>query len=335
MSVTALADGRLIDVNQSLLRLSGYTREELIGRSSVELGIWAHPEDRAKMVALVREKKYAREVECQLKARNGELRTVLASFEALEFDGQQSVLLSAFDDITARRNLEEQLRQSQKMEAVGQLAAGVAHDFNNLLTIILGHVGLLLEDPAITGEVRESLDPVAKASERAAGLTRQLLAFSRRQVMSVRPADLNDIVNDTAGLVQRLLGETVSLRFHYCPNPAMVEADRSMIEQVILNLAVNARDAMPQGGQLTVGVAPAAAIVPPGLPGGGKFVCLTMADNGKGMDDETKARIFEPFFTTKDVGKGRAWAWPRFTGSSSSTRGGSMSKAPGGPRDGV
>jgi len=210
--------------------------------------------------------------------------------------------------VTESLSLEAQLRQSQKMEAIGQLAAGVAHDFNNILTIIQGHVGLLLEDPALTSDMRESLEPVATATDRAAGLTRQLLAFSRKQVLQMRVIDLNDVVSDTANMLQRLLGEMVVLSFKYSSSPAAVEGDSTMLEQVIVNLAVNARDAMPGGGKLRVTVervevsADTAAARTENAQTA--FINLTMRDDGKGMDEGTKARIFEPFFTTKDVGKG-------------------------------
>jgi len=308
MSVTTLDQGTYLDVNDSLMKLLGFTREEMIGKTSIELGVWPDPEDRIKMAERVLHQKSLRNFQCQLRAKNGEIRFAVAAIERLDFRGEQNVILATFHDITESLSLEAQLRQSQKMEAIGQLAAGVAHDFNNILTIIQGHVGLLLDDPALTADARESLQPVASAADRAATLTRQLLAFSRKQVMQMRLMDLNDLVGDTATMLQRLLGETIVLSFSYSSCAAVIEGDTAMLEQVIVNLAVNARDAMPGGGRLTLSVDPkkveAEAARQRTETEATQFVCLTIADTGLGMDEPTKTRIFEPFFTTKDMGRG-------------------------------
>lgn len=207
-----------------------------------------------------------------------------------------------------RLNLEAQLRQSQKMESVGQLAAGVAHDFNNMLTIIQGHSSSILSRPDLPAEMLEPVQAVYFAAERAAGLTRQLLMFSRKNVMQPRPLDLRDVIGNMNKMLPRLLGETIKLEF--CPPDELplIQGDNGMIEQVIMNLSVNARDAMPLGGKLSIHVEPVyintayAAMHPDARPG--NFVRLRVADNGCGMDTVTLGRIFEPFFTTKDVGKG-------------------------------
>ncbi len=204
--------------------------------------------------------------------------------------------------------LGEQLRQSQKMESIGQLAAGVAHDFNNMLTIIQGHTSALLAKPALAPDILDPIQAVYFATERAAGLTRQLLMFSRKNVMQVRPLDLREVVGNMSKMLQRLFGEPITLEFQPPDELPSVQGDTGMIEQVIMNLAVNARDAMPKGGKLTIGldaVALDAAHVelqPEARPG--YFVRLRVSDTGMGMDSATRARIFEPFFTTKDVGKG-------------------------------
>ena len=211
-------------------------------------------------------------------------------------------------DITERRRLEEQLRQSQKMEAIGQLAGGVAHDFNNILTVIQGHASLLQRCGDLPGPAAKSGQQIAQAAERAAGLTRQLLAFGRRQVMQPKQLDLNEVVSNMSLMLGRILGEDIALQLKYWPEPARVRADASMIEQVLLNLVVNARDALPNGGQLVVGVAvtdvPTAhrPYHPEARPG--RFVRLTVTDSGCGISPENMRRIFEPFFTTKEVGKG-------------------------------
>jgi signal transduction histidine kinase/CheY-like chemotaxis protein/HAMP domain-containing protein len=212
------------------------------------------------------------------------------------------------EDITERLSLEAQLRQSQKMESVGQLAAGVAHDFNNMLTIIQGHSGLLLAKSAEKVELLDSAQAIYFASERAANLTRQLLMFSRKNVMQPKPQDLREVVTQMSKMLQRLLGETITLELRAAADLPLIEADTGMLEQVIMNLAVNARDAMPRGGTLTIStqaVEVTAAYVqshPEGQPG--NYVCLRVSDTGCGMDAPTLARIFEPFFTTKEVGKG-------------------------------
>ena len=211
-------------------------------------------------------------------------------------------------DITDRRRLEEQLRQSQKMEAIGQLAAGVAHDFNNLLTIIQGNASLLLGTPGVSGEEAISMTQIIEASERAAGLTRQLLMFSRKQVMQPATLDLNEIVGNMTKMLQRILGEDITLRSEYAPNLPLIRADAGMLEQVLLNLAVNARDAMPEGGQLLLQTA-AITLDPQEVAAhpesaAGRHVCLRVTDTGCGIASDNLPRIFDPFFTTKEVGKG-------------------------------
>jgi signal transduction histidine kinase/ActR/RegA family two-component response regulator len=207
-----------------------------------------------------------------------------------------------------RLNLEDQLRQSQKMESIGQLASGVAHDFNNMLTIIQGHSSSLLARPTLPPELLEPVQAVYFAAERAAGLTRQLLMFSRKNVMQPKPLDLREIVGNMTKMLGRLLGETIALEFEPPAQLPLVQGDSGMIEQVIMNLAVNARDAMPKNGKLIVAVEPVlvGAVYAEMHPDArsGNFIRLRVADNGAGMDAATMSRIFEPFFTTKEVGKG-------------------------------
>jgi PAS domain S-box-containing protein len=212
-------------------------------------------------------------------------------------------------DITDRQHLLDQLRQSQKMQAVGELAGGVAHDFNNLLMVVKGHAEMLLDRLPETSTVRRSVEQIQSASDRAAGLTRQLLAFSRRQVLQPRVLDLNEVVSGMIQMVSRLIGADIELSFLPSLTLGCVKADPSQMEQVVLNLVVNARDAMPDGGQLTIETSDIdldrsyAAKHPGGLEPG-PYVMLTVTDTGCGMEAETRARIFEPFFTTKAQGKG-------------------------------
>jgi nitrogen-specific signal transduction histidine kinase len=212
------------------------------------------------------------------------------------------------EDITEQRRLEEELRQAQKLEAIGQLAGGVAHDFNNILAVIIMQTGLTAMEEGLTDTAREGLRQIHLAAERAANLTRQLLAFSRRQVMQPRDLDLNEVVTNLTKMLQRIIGEDVWLEMRLYPTPLMTHADAGMLDQVLMNLAVNARDAMPKGGRLIIettareiSAAEAAALldVKPG-----HYVGLSVSDTGCGIPPEILPRIFEPFFTTKEPGKG-------------------------------
>jgi two-component system, cell cycle sensor histidine kinase and response regulator CckA len=300
-------DFKFLDVNRSFLNQFAYEREDVIKRSAAELNLFEGTETEESIRRLLDEKNTVRDLESEICSKNGRRLNVLISAEHIELD-QQEVLLIQLQDMTERTALMNQLRESQKMEAVGQLAAGVAHDFNNLLTIIRGNSELIkecAEDPAEVVELNGELDDAAC---RAADLTRQLLAFSRRSVLKPRVFDLNEAVESSRRMVTRLLGETVEVKLDLVDSKPTIEADPGMIDQIIVNLAVNARDAMPKGGCLTISTAlvnlseldvesdPDAVA--------GDFVVLGVADNGEGMDMDLQKRVFEPFFTTKEVGKG-------------------------------
>jgi signal transduction histidine kinase/ActR/RegA family two-component response regulator len=243
-----------------------------------------------------------------------ELAQALADHAALAISNArllQSVRLQLVERERAEqalRTTEEQLRQAQKMEAIGRLAGSVAHDFNNLLSVILSYSALLLKDLKAVDPIRNDIESIRKAGERAADLTRQLLAFSRQQVLAPRLVRLNDVVRDAEKMLGRLLGEDIELVTHYAPQLPMVRVDPGQIDQVILNLAINARDAMPEGGKLSIETKEVLldasyttehfGVVP------GPHVMLAISDTGIGMDKATQARIFEPFFTTKELGKG-------------------------------
>jgi PAS domain S-box-containing protein len=271
-----------------------------------------HPDDREKITTAVSTalrggKSY--EIEYRIRPASGDERVVRERGEVVhDASGKPVRIRGIVMDITERKRLEEQLRQSQKMEAIGQLAGGVAHDFNNILTVIHGHASLMLQAKVLPGPAEKSVQQIVHAAERAAALTRQLLTFSRRQVMQPRQLDLNELVSTMTMMLARILGEDIALQLHYWPQPAFLRADASMLEQVLLNLAVNARDAMPKGGQLSIRISAAeiseqhAANFPDARPG--NFVCLTVTDTGCGIAPENLRRIFEPFFTTKEVGKG-------------------------------
>jgi len=302
-------NGVVIAVNKAYCELVGMKAEELEGKLFTVA--YAETENPQPVLEKHREHFHARaanrKTQGQYTLRNGRVMALEITDSFIELHGQPLLLFSLFRDVTTQRRLEEQLRQSQKMEAIGQLAGGVAHDFNNILTVIHGHSSLLQSSDLDDGAMR-SAQQITQAAERAAALTRQLLTFSRRQLIQPKKLDMNKIVNNMTDLLARLLGEDVMLQLNYSLLPAMVEADVGMMEQVLLNLAVNARDAMPKGGQLAVRI----AIVD--VNGNhvqhhpeareGRFVCVGQSDTGCGIPPENIQRIFEPFFTTKEVGKG-------------------------------
>jgi PAS domain S-box-containing protein len=222
--------------------------------------------------------------------------------------GTQKRWLSLAVDVTERLNLEAQLRQAQKMESVGQLAGGIAHDFNNLLTVINGHVSLIMTGEKLDAKAAESLKEISEAGKRASALTRQLMTFSRKQELDLQTLDLNGIVNNVTKMLRRILGEDVALQVDFAPDLPPIKADLGMVEQVLLNLAVNSRDAMPRGGQLRIATAfvtldaAGARQNPEAVPG--RFVRLTFSDTGCGIAPENLGRIFEPFFTTKELDRG-------------------------------
>lgn len=298
---------RLVDVNESFLEMTGRTREECLGRTFTELQLWADAEVGQTILATLKRDHCLRSVHCRLRAKSGKLCETFLQAEPMVLRQDKHVLL-VVEDMTERVNLENQLRQAHKMEAVGQLAAGIAHDFNNILTIVQGHVSFLLGNTKLDAAVETQMKHVLGASERAAMLTRQLLAFSRKQMMQRRPLSLEMLLEQHGQMLRRLIGEHIALEVHCTPNLPPVFADSCNIEQVIMNLAVNGRDAMPEGGKLIIqakavhfktGQIDVHSEARPG-----NFVCLTVSDTGIGMDEETLRHAFEPFFTTKEVGKG-------------------------------
>lgn len=306
-AVQSLSDQRFLDVNQRFSELTGYSRQELIGRTATELGLWERPAAAAHWYEGLAKQQLVREQEAVIHHRMAGAREVRVSLSAVTLGGQPHALLLA-QDVSERALLERQLRQAQKMEAIGQLAAGVAHDFNNILTVIQGHAGLIQHTLAPAAPQRKSLQEIANAAGRASTLIRQLLMFSRKQVMQFKPLDLNETLRNALEMLQRLVGEHVEINFQPSESLPSVDADASMLEQIIMNLAVNARDAMPNGGRVFIGTS-VQDMDRPSTPADpehrtGKHVCLTFRDNGTGMDTQILSRIFEPFFTTKPAGKG-------------------------------
>ncbi|MBC7252241.1 MAG: PAS domain S-box protein, partial [Anaerolineae bacterium] len=306
-----IQDKRFVFVNQAYADIFGYTVEEMLAFSADEARALIYPEDRAATVQRHRRRLAGEPAEPRYEMRiirkDGTVRWIETFVRPVQFRGEPAVQ-SAIIDITERKHLEEQLRQAQKMEALGRLAGGVAHDFNNLLTAIIGYTDLLLREFPPYDPKREDLQEIRQAAERAAALTRQLLAFSRKQVLELRVLDLNTTVSNLEKMLRRLIGEDIELVTHLAPDLDRVKADPGQIEQVIMNLAVNARDAMPQGGQLTIEtknvfldeeyVRQHVEMQP------GPYVMLAVSDTGIGMDKETMSHLFEPFFTTKEMGEG-------------------------------
>ena len=314
VTITRPEDGRFIEINDAFMSMSGFTREEALASSSVGLKFWVNEEDRNWVIATLREGRAVSGQEFRIRHKSGEILTCLFSAQIIRLNNEPCVLCS-INDITERKQHEEerarltdQLQQAMKMEAVGRLAGGVAHDFNNLLTGITGNISLALMDLKPDDPLAGILVDVNKAAHSAATLTRQLLAFSRRQIIEPEVLNLNDLVTNFHKMLVRLIGENIELKTIPAGNLGAVKADPGQIEQVLINLVVNARDSMPHGGKLVIETANVEldaeycrtrAPVQPG-----RYVMLAVSDTGEGMSREVKERLFEPFFTTKPKGRG-------------------------------
>jgi len=287
-------DGTIRYVSPSHERLLGYPLDALVGRNVLS---FVHSEDKARVQMALANGNNGRPVECRIRHSDGSWR-VLESFsrDLSHVAGVNGMVVNA-RDITERKRLEEQLHHSQRLEAVGRLAGGVAHDFNNLLMVITGYSHMLLDGMHHSDPARQDLEQVVKASERATDLTRQLLAFSRRQGVRASLVNLNGLVQEMDRMLRRILGEDIELTIQLAPDLKTVRADPGQIEQVILNMAVNARDAMPSGGRLLIETKN--SDVP-------RWDCVTISisDTGIGMEPQVLSRVFEPFFTTKEQGTG-------------------------------
>jgi two-component system cell cycle sensor histidine kinase/response regulator CckA len=311
-------DGKHTLGNQALADMYGTTVENLIGKTDADFN--DNLEEVRRLIENDREvirtklPKFIPE-EFITNAKTGDVRWFQTIKVPLTSHDHSTQVLGVATDITERKRAEdalsdseEQLRQAQKMESIGTLAGGVAHDFNNLLTVISGNTQLALARLQPDAPIRQRLVEIENAADRAATLTRQLLAFSRRQQLERKAVNLNDTINETMKLLRRVIGEDVDVRFHTATNLPLVFADPSQIEQVVMNLAINARDAMPQGGRLIIETQEVtldrAYLHNHPMAKPGRYAEINVSDNGTGMDEETRARIFEPFFTTKGVGKG-------------------------------
>ena len=306
--IRCLPDGRILAANAAATRITGYPSVAALLDANVA-DLYSEGGDRARVIRALERGETLQDLEIPGRRRDGVPIWVTVNMRPVRDAAGRTLHYEwSLADITERRQLESQLRQAQKMEAVGQLAGGVAHDFNNLLTVIGGRCYLMLAQLAADDTLRHEVELVRSAAERAGRLTHQLLAFSRKQVLEPRVLDLNETVTGIEPLLRRLIGEDIEIRVTHGSDLGRVKADAGQIEQVILTLAVNARDAMPQGGQLVLETADAVVderaarrahdLAP------GRYVVLSVTDSGHGMDAATRAQIFEPFFTTKEVGKG-------------------------------
>ena len=303
------AQGTILYVNPAFEKLTGYTREEVIGKNPRILKSGKHDDAHYKRMweTLTRGEVWLGRL--INKKKDGTIFEQESTISPIrDANGRIINYVGVRRDVTREAALEAQLRQSQKMEAIGQLAGGVAHDFNNLLTVISGNVALLQLQESLSTETSACLAEIEKASERAASLTRQLLLFSRQQELQTRNLDLNDIVTNVAKMLQRVLGEHIQMQLKFAPHPLLIHADPGMMDQILLNLAVNSRDAMPDGGRLSIETCAvefdeaSVAQMPQASPG--SFACLSVSDTGSGISPEVLPRIFDPFFPTKDIGKG-------------------------------
>jgi len=300
----------ITDVNPFLLELLGYSYEEIVGNPLWDFGLFKNRELSKEAFLTLKEKHYVRYEDLPLETKDG--RAVAVEFVSNVYgEGDRRVIQCNIRDITRRKHAEqtaEQLSQSRHLEAIGQLAGGVAHDFNNLLQVILGYGEMLVDSANLNESERSLLAKINEAGTSAKNLTRRLLAFSRRQIMEPIFMNLNETVTEINAMLAGLIGDDIELKMILSSRLGMVKADPTQIEQVLINLAINARDAMPKGGRITFETtnlhidetyAQQHLFIKPG-----QYVLLSVSDTGTGMDAETQARIFEPFFTTKPAGKG-------------------------------
>ena len=301
-------DGRFLDVNPALIHMLGYDSADEVVKLDPQREVFVEPAEHERLLQEFQRTGCLDSAEVRWKRKDGSVITVrLSGRAATELDEADQALEIIAEDITERRALEDQFRQAQKMEAVGRLAGGVAHDFNNLLMVVSGYTEVLMEALDQNDPLLVKVQAIQQAADRATTLTRQLLAFSRKQLLELKVVDVNSIVADMERLLRPLIGENIDLTTKLTPNVGHTRADAGQLEQVIMNLIVNAKDAMPDGGRILIQTSeadPDTARREHSLIEPGTYILLSVSDTGAGMDRETQSRIFEPFFTTKEKGKG-------------------------------
>jgi PAS domain S-box-containing protein len=302
-------EGRILQANPALVNMLGYESEEELCKLNMEHDVYHDPRQRQSLIDEHSQKDDFHNLEVQWKRKDGNIITALLNGRRVAGPDHAQTYYEEFaEDITQRRILERQLFQSQKMEAIGRLAGGIAHDFNNLLGVVLGHTEILEEFAGRDRRLQRSVEAIQSATQRAAALTTQLLAFSRKQMVEPRILDLNVAVREIEKLLRRVIGEDIELIIRVQPGAGTIQIDPGQLDQILMNLVVNARDAMPNGGKLIVETSSVAlddSYVGQHLgAAAGPFVLLSISDTGCGMDQETLSHIFEPFFTTKEKGKG-------------------------------
>jgi PAS domain S-box-containing protein len=308
IAISTAKEGRFVDANEAFLKMLGYEANELVGRTYAELGIWATPEQQAEVFEKLRQNAKIRSFQALFNTKLGEKRSVNLSLEPIALDEVECILATG-SDVTETRNLERQLLQSQKMEALGQLTGGIAHDFNNLLGIVVGNLDLLERMVAWNEAAVKRVQAALRAAGRGAELTRRLLTFARREQLNPRPVELETAMREVVELAQQTLGPEIKITTQCDSELPPILVDVAGLEAALLNLALNGRDAMPKGGTLTLGAHLADlsgdhALVQAGDLKPGRYARITVSDSGEGMNRETLDRAFEPFFTTKPREKG-------------------------------
>ena len=306
ITISNIEDGTYLDANQQFLNISEFSREEVVGKTSVGLG-WISETDRTQLRKSIQQHGRVNDQEITLHTKSGQTKLCKYWGEVISVAGQKRLLSIALD-ITEQHKAEQQLHQAQKMESIGSLAGGVAHDFNNMLTVIMGHAQLGLMKSDTNHNISDHFAEIMKTAERSADLTRQLLAFARKQTIAPKIIDLNEVIDGMLKMLRRLIGESIQLTWQPAPGLWRIKADPSQIDQILANLSVNARDAINGTGRITIETrnntvdSSYCEENPEAVPG--DYVHLSVSDDGSGMDKETMDRVFEPFFTTKGVGEG-------------------------------
>lgn len=306
ININRLSDGMFISINQGFTRIMGYTEEETIGKTSLELNIWIDVADRNKLIAGLKEFGKVENLEARFKAKDGTQRNGLMSATIINLHNVPHIL-SITRDITEVKRLQQELFQSQKMLSIGTLAGGIAHDFNNILNIILGYSGLLESWKNQPEKFTESISAITHAVDRGAALVHQILTFARKTETTFEPISIRDLIGELCSMLEQTFPKVIRFNVHLGEDIPLIHADHSQMHQVMLNLCVNARDAMPRGGTITI----TAEVYTReqirerfSSADQEKYICISIADTGEGIDELTRSRIFDPFFTTKEMGKG-------------------------------